>query len=141
MSWLSNLMSSGIENVVSSVGDAIDKNVTSDEEKLILKNQLKEIELRAGLESENQYLKHEAEITERWKSDNEHAVTRLVRPISYGAMLVLFVIIVGFDGNVGEFKVNKEYIPVLQGLLTTMTIAYFGSRGLEKITKNMKKQD
>ena len=40
MSWFTDLFSSGVSEVVDSVGEAIDKLVTSDEEKGLLKIQL-----------------------------------------------------------------------------------------------------
>ncbi len=46
-----------------------------------------------------------------------------------------------FDGNVGEFNVNQAYIPMLETILVTVTIAYFGSRGVEKVTKTVKDSD
>lgn len=79
------------------------------------------------------------EVTKRAVSDNEHTVTRLVRPITYAAMFVMFLFMVFLDGNIGEFKIQEQYIPVIQSLFSTMTIFYFGSRGAEKITKLIKK--
>ncbi len=58
----------------------------------------------------------EKTVTERWKSDNEHSITRLVRPISYGFILVLFAIMVLGDGN-WNMSINEAYIPVIQSLL------------------------
>tara|TARA_R110000744_G_scaffold225961_2_gene344344 strand:- start:1144 stop:1617 length:474 start_codon:yes stop_codon:yes gene_type:complete len=75
------------------------------------------------------------QITARLKSDNEHIVTRLVRPVAYGAMFMLFMFIVLLDGNLGEFQIKAQYIPVIQSLFGTMTMFYFGSRGVEKIAK------
>ena len=78
------------------------------------------------------------ELTERLKSDNEHNITRLVRPITYGLMFILFISIVILDGNIGEFVIKTSYIPVIESLFTTMTVFYFGSRGLEKMMKTFK---
>lgn len=139
MTWLTSLFSDGAAKLVDSVGTAIDKLVTSDEEKLILKNELGKITSTFNLEIEKMSIEAEKEITKRWTSDNEHAITRLVRPISYTLVLILFGSIVIADGNLGEFVVNKAYIPVLETLLATMTIAYFGSRGVEKTMKHFKK--
>tara|TARA_R110002072_G_scaffold71234_1_gene171062 strand:- start:1096 stop:1569 length:474 start_codon:yes stop_codon:yes gene_type:complete len=75
------------------------------------------------------------QITARLKSDNEHIVTRLVRPVAYGAMFMLFMFVVLLDGNLGEFQIKAQYIPVIQSLFGTMTMFYFGSRGAEKIAK------
>ena len=138
MNWLASIFSSGASTLVESVGNAIDKLSTSDEEKLILKNQLQESMNSFGVTIETKAIEFEQEITKRWTSDNEHTITRLVRPISYTSVLVLFGAIVLADGNIGEFTVNKSYIPVLETLLSTMTIAYFGSRGLEKTVKHFK---
>ena len=80
------------------------------------------------------------EVTKRLESDNEHNVTRLVRPISYGAMFILYMACIFFDGNLGEFQIKEQYIPSITSLFSTMTIFYFGSRGLEKIMKTVNKK-
>jgi len=131
MSWLSEIFSSSASAIVDSVGNAIDKLVTSDEEKLQLKNELVKIQLEATLKANEQANEAENQITERWKSDNEHIVTRLVRPLSYAWVIFLFTTVIIGDGNFG-FSVKDAYIPVLETLLTTMTIAYFGARTIEK---------
>ena len=53
------------------------------------------------------------EVTKRLSSDNEHNVTRLVRPVSYGAMFILYMSFIFFDGNLGEFQIREQYIPCL----------------------------
>ena len=79
------------------------------------------------------------EVTKRLSMDNEHAVTRLIRPVLTGSMFIMFLACVFFDGNLGEFTIDKAYIPVIQSLFGTMTIFYFGSRGIEKVMKTFKK--
>ena len=85
---------------------------------------------------ESKSLEYEKEITKRWESDSEHTITRLVRPVSFIAVLCLFGVMVLFDGNVGEISIKSAYIPVIETLLATMTISYFGSRGVEKTMKS-----
>ena len=80
------------------------------------------------------------EVTKRLESDNEHNVTRLVRPISYAAMFILYMACIFFDGNLGDFQIKEQYIPSITSLFSTMTIFYFGSRGLEKIMKTVNKK-
>ena len=80
------------------------------------------------------------EVTKRLSSDNEHNVTRLVRPVSYAAMFVLYMSCIFFDGNLGEFQIREQYIPSITSLFSTMTIFYFGSRGLEKVMKTVNKK-
>jgi len=135
MSWFSGLVADGVSGVVDSVGKALDSLITSDDErnkaKIILEKQMQDFKLKM-VENSNEF---EKEITKRWESDNEHIITRLVRPISYISILVLFGSVVLSDGNIGNFRVNGAYIPVLETLLTTMTIAYFGGRTFEKHTR------
>lgn len=137
MSWFSSIFSSGIDKVVDSVSNGLDKLFTSDEEKLILANKKLEIENQVKLAMEQFLLDNEKEITERWKSDNEHIITRLVRPLSYAWVVVLFSVVMIGDNALG-LHVKDAYIPVLETLLTTMTVAYFGSRGIEKGIKHFK---
>ena len=134
MSWLTDIFSSSASAIVDSVGTAIDKLVTSDEEKLQLKNELVKIQLEATLKANEQANEAEMQITERWKSDNENLLTRAVRPFSYTWVIVLFSTMILTDGNIGQFKINTAYIPVIETLLVTMTVAYFGSRGFEKVS-------
>ena len=110
------------------LGDAIrgDKSINQPDKSILLQ------------EMENDMIEM-VEVTKRLSMDNEHTITRLIRPVSYAAMFVLFMSLVLFDGNMGTFTVDKAYVPVIQSLFGTMTIFYFGSRGVEKIMKTFKK--
>tara|TARA_R110002153_G_scaffold46734_1_gene131920 strand:- start:320 stop:796 length:477 start_codon:yes stop_codon:yes gene_type:complete len=123
-------LASGITGIkqLSSLGDVIrgDKDLTPEDKTLLLQ------------EMENDMIEM-VEVTKRLGMDNEHTITRLVRPVSYGAMFILFLSVVLLDGNIGTFRVEPLYIPVIQSLFGTMTIFYFGSRGIEKIMKTFKK--
>ena len=135
MSWFTSIFSNGVDKVVDSVAKGIDSLVTSDEERLLANNILEKIKSEALIQSETIGMDYEKEITKRWTSDNEHIVTRLVRPISYIFVLALFGFIIIFDGNIGEFKIANAYYTIIETLLITMTLAYFGSRGYEKVSK------
>ena len=109
------------------LGTAIrgDKNLSEPDKSILLQ------------EMENDMIEM-VEVTKRLGMDNEHTITRLVRPVTYGAMFLMFLACVFFDGNLGEFTIDKAYVPVIQSLFGTMTIFYFGSRGLEKVMKTFK---
>lgn len=134
MSWFSNIFSSSVGTVIDSVGNAIDNLVTSDEEKLKLKNELVKIEAKTKLKEQELEVQFEKEVTQRWVSDNDHWFTRLVRPLSYFWVVFFFTFIMLGDSNFG-FNIRDSYIPVIETLLITMTIALFGSRGVEKIIR------
>ena len=138
MSWFTDLFSSGIDKVVTSVGNVIDNLHTSDQEKALIKLELEREMNRLKVQAMEKQAEYDKEITARWKSDNEHTITRLVRPISFVFVLSIFSIVIFTDGNIGQFQINPAYIPVIEGLLYTMVVAYFGSRGAEKISKTVK---
>lgn len=141
MSWFTELFSSGIDKVVSAVGDAADKLITSDEERLTLKNELALIEAKAKLEGLKTTLdaeqKLEAEVTERWQADasSDTVLAKQVRPFSLIYLLLFMTIIIVTD-SIGslDFDVKDAYIDLIEALLVTVFIAYFGSRGLEKVS-------
>tara|TARA_R110002074_G_scaffold120058_3_gene253531 strand:+ start:37 stop:441 length:405 start_codon:yes stop_codon:yes gene_type:complete len=107
----------------------IDEVVTSKEEKLVLKAKLKELETN--------YTKVvEDNITQRWQADaNSSLLARNIRPASLIFLLFIFVVISFCDGNLGEFTLADGYKEIYSSLLLVAFSAYFGSRGLEKITK------
>ena len=113
---------------LSTLGNAIrgDKNLPEEDKTILLQ------------EMENDMIEM-VEVTKRLQIDSEHAITRMIRPVSYAAMFVLFMSVVLLDGNLGAFTIDKAYVPVIQSLFGTMTIFYYGSRGLEKISRTIKK--
>ncbi len=133
MSFLSYIPFIG--KVVDRVFGIVDQ-VVEDKDKA---NYLKaEIEKELLINSKEELVTEFEEVTERWKSDNEHLITRLIRPLSYGFVLIVFTVIMFLDGNVAGFKIDKSYLPIIQSLLITMTVAYFGGRTGEKIVKHFK---
>ncbi len=125
----------GVEDILPNNGAlGILKNVISKDDTIPQQDKDIALELLKQDEIEMQ------EVTKRLQSDNEHNITRLVRPISYGAMFILYMACIFFDGNLGEFQIKEQYIPSITSLFSTMTIFYFGSRGLEKIMKTVNKK-
>ncbi len=136
---LSSLFTGGIDSVIDSVTNLINTTFTSDDERNKAKNELTKIRQNAHIKAIKLSNEYEANISKRWLSDNEHFITRLVRPLIVVFLYILFGAVILTDGNIGEFKINASYIPVLQTLLVTVTVAYFGSRGVEKTAKIFKK--
>jgi hypothetical protein len=132
---LTSLFTSSIDKVIDSVSNLINDNFTSDDERNTAKNALAKIKAEANLQAQQTANQYEAELTKRLQSDNEHLVTRLVRPAVVVFLYVLFGGILLFDGNIGGFAINPLYITSITSLLGTVTGFYFGSRGAEKIAK------
>lgn len=146
MSWFTDLFTGGVDKVVSAVGDAADKLITSDEERLTLKNELALIEVKAKLEAQAEAneaeQKLESEITERWKSDmsSDDPWAKKVRPLSLIYLLGFMSVIILTDSTEWfSFDVKESYVNLIETLLVTVFVAYFGSRGIEKVMQIRRK--
>ena len=131
MSWVSEVFSSSVGTVIGEVGEAIDSLVTSDEERLTLKNKLVEIQgaqKLAEVELENKY---ETEISKRNTDDQIHGnfLTKSIRPIFL--VWVMFIITVIVFGGMAGFAIPDVYVPAVFGLAGAAVTFFFGSKGIE----------
>jgi len=125
--WLSG-------GVIKEVGDVIDKLTTTEEERLEVKKQIQQI-------LEDADSKAQLEVSKRWEADmkSDSFLSKNIRPMVLIYLTVIFTVCAFFDGNVGEFIIAEEYIPIFQTLLVTVYGAYFVGRTWEKaksITNN-----
>ena len=112
-----------------SVGNIVDNVVTTDEERLQLKANLKEIVAKAEANAQEQ-------VTRRWEADAKAGwLPANIRPLTLAFLNMIFVIISFFDGNIGGFELNPIYAPIYQTLLMVVYSAYFAGRSIEKIKK------
>ena len=78
------------------------------------------------------------EITKRWGMDStsDSWLSKNVRPLVLVYLMVFMTFIIFSDSKVlWEFDVKEGYISLLESLLVTVVVAYFGSRGMEKYQK------
>lgn len=117
-------------NVIKEVGDVIDKLTTTKEEKLEAQRLITEILEKADKEAQEQ-------VTARWQADmqSDSFLSKNIRPLVLIYLTVIFTVLCFFDGNIGEFKISEEYIPIFQSLLITVYGAYFVGRTWEKAKK------
>ena len=125
--WLSG-------GVIKEIGNVLDNLTTSEEEKLEIKKQVQQILEDADTKAQEQ-------VSSRWASDmqSDSFLSKNIRPMVLIYLTVIFSSLAFFDGNVGEFKIAEEYIPIFQTLLVTVYGAYFVGRTWEKaksITNN-----
>ena len=118
--WLSG-------GVIKEIGNVIDKLTTTEEERLEVKKQIQQI-------LEDADTKAQLEVSKRWEADmkSDSFLSKNIRPIILIYLTVIFTSLAFFDGNIGEFVLAKEYIPIFQTLLVTVYGAYFVGRTLEK---------
>jgi hypothetical protein len=123
-------------SVIKEVGEVLDNLTTTKEEKLEAQRLITEILEKADKEAQEQ-------ITERWKADmaSDSKLAKNIRPMVLIYLTFIFTVCAFFDGNVGEFKIAEEYIPIFQTLLVTVYGAYFVGRTWEKAQKITNKKD
>ena len=126
MDILTNLFS----GLFKSAEGILDTTITNKEELQIVKNELQRILNDAEKNAQIQ-------VTDRWKSDmqSDNKLSKNIRPATLIFMTVAFVIISVFDGNLGQFQINPDFIPVYEILLMSIYGAYFIGRTIQKIKK------
>ena len=75
------------------------------------------------------------EISKRWESDmkSDSWLSKNTRPLSLIFLSVMTVAFIWVDSHHEiSFTVEQEWIGLLKTLITTVYVAYFGSRGAEK---------
>ena len=133
MSWFTSILSGGVDKIVDSVGTAVDRIVTSDEERLILKNELAKIQLEAKQKQGELELQFDKEISERHKNDmnSDSWLSKNIRPLTLIYILTMYSLLSISSGF--NFVVTEAYVSLLgQWGMLIMTF-YFGGRTLEKI--------
>jgi hypothetical protein len=128
MKKILNLITGGL---LKDIGKVIDDLTTSEEERLEAKRRLQELLEKADSDAQQQ-------VTERWKFDmqSDSFLSKNIRPLIMVFLTAMFTLLAFTDGNIGQFSIQKEYIPIFQTLLVTVYGAYFVGRTWEKGKKN-----
>ena len=83
-------------------------------------------------------------VSERWQYDmqSDSWLSKNTRPLALIYLTVCMTLFIVFDSIHMLFDMKAAWIDLLQTLLVTVYVAYFGSRGAEKvfINKNKNKQ-
>ena len=77
----------------------------------------------------------ESQITRRWESDmkSDSWLSKNTRPMALIFLSIMAIAFIWVDSHHEiSFTVEQEWIELLKQLLTTVYVAYFGSRGFEK---------
>jgi len=124
MAILTNILG----NLLGKADKIVDEVITSQEEKMQLKNELQKI-------IQEQEALIEQEVTKRWESDNLQSswLPRNIRPLVLAWLVVSTTLLIFIDAGAIDFVVDDEWKSTITAILTITIGAYFGSRGLEKI--------
>ena len=74
------------------------------------------------------------EVSKRWESDmkSDSWLSKNTRPMSLIFLTISMVFLILLDSFEWNFSVSAGWVDLLQTLLVTVYVAYFGSRGAEK---------
>ena len=77
------------------------------------------------------------EVSSRWRADmkSDSWLSKNTRPLALVFLTTSSVFMMAVDSFHLQFDVDDAWINLLKTLLVTVYVAYFGSRGAEKITK------
>ena len=138
MSWFTKLFSGGVTELVSSVGDTIDKLVTSDEERMQLKNELSQ-QVNDFRKSQMSHIESmEKQVSDRHKADmaSDSWLSKNVRPIMLIFIMVTTMVFAWATtfADLTEMQVAtlNGWLPLLQNVLLGFVSFYVGGRSLEK---------
>tara|TARA_R110001599_G_scaffold298873_3_gene503697 strand:- start:173 stop:562 length:390 start_codon:yes stop_codon:yes gene_type:complete len=122
------LLTSIFSKLLGDSSKIIDEVITSQEEKLILKNELEKI-----INANRSII--EQEVSKRWQADmqSDSWLSKNIRPMVLAFLVFSTVLMIFIDSGTIVFLVEDKWVDLLQIVLITVIGAYFGSRGLEKI--------
>jgi hypothetical protein len=74
------------------------------------------------------------EVSKRWESDmkSDSWLSKNTRPMSLIFLTLSMILLIILDSFEWSFSVSAPWVNLLQTLLVTVYVAYFGSRGAEK---------
>ncbi len=138
MSFITDIFSSSVGTVVDSVGSAIDKLVTSDAEKLALKNELIKIQTDAKLKEQEIDIQYAMEATKRQSNDmqSDSWLSKNIRPMTLIFILVMYSLLSISSGF--EFEVTESYVSLLGEWGMLIMSFYFSGRTIEKVSSIIK---
>lgn len=122
----------GSGNISGAISDTITllNGSNNDEAKTLLDELVirkKEIEL-------DYYRVMNENVSKRWESDmiSDSWLSKNVRPLTLLYLLLVFSILVIFDSIENSFEVKIGWVSLIESLLITVVVAYFGGRSYEK---------
>lgn len=122
--------------ILESVGDVLpDKGVLGIVKNLIDKDKsLPPQDKETALALLNQDTIEMQEVTKRWSSDmvSDSWLSKNTRPLALIYLTIITTLMIIVDSTAVNFEVKPTWVTLLETLLVTVYIAYFGSRGVEK---------
>jgi len=139
MGLLGSIIGNGAGALIKNISDVVDKFVTTKGEKEQAKKELQELIY-------NHEAAMEQELTKRQQADmaSDSWLSKNVRPLTLMFLTLMTVILAYltiFFLPAAKVTLLTPWIDILKQLLEVVFVFYFGSRGFEKVTSIIKKQN
>jgi|TARA_B110000285_G_scaffold173267_1_gene194129 hypothetical protein len=134
----------GKSGVVNSIANVLpDKGLLGMVKNLIKSDkELTPVDKETALKLLEQDMIEMQEVTKRWAADmmSDSWLSKNTRPLSLIFLTVMTIALIWVDShNYVDFTVSEEWIGLLKTLTITVYVAYFGSRGAEKVGSIVRK--
>ena len=125
--------------VLQAIGDVLPDQGTLGMVKNIISSdtKIKVVDKEQAMKLIEQDIAEMIEVSNRWRSDmkSDSWLSKNTRPLALMFLTTSTVFMMAVDSFHLQFDVDEAWINLLKTLLVTVYVAYFGSRGAEKITK------
>jgi len=132
-------LSSKAPKILNALGDVLPNQGTLGLVKNLISsdNKIKAVDKEQAMKLIEQDIAEMKEVSSRWKSDmkSDSWLSKNTRPLALIFLTASAVLMMSIDSFHLQFNVDEAWISLLKTLLITVYVAYFGSRGAEKITK------
>jgi len=132
-------LSSKAPKILNALGDVLPNQGTLGLVKNLISsdNKIKAIDKEQAMKLIEQDIAEMKEVSSRWRSDmkSDSWLSKNTRPLTLIFLTGSAVFMMSIDSFHLQFEVDEAWISLLKTLLVTVYVAYFGSRGAEKITK------
>ena len=132
-------LASKAPRVLSALGDVLPNQGTLGLVKNLISsdNKIKAIDKEQAMKLIDQDIAEMKEVSSRWGSDmkSDSWLSKNTRPLALAFLTVSAVFMMAIDSFHLQFDIDESWVNLLKTLLVTVYVAYFGSRGAEKITK------
>ena len=135
-------LASKAPKVLTAIGDILPDQGTFGVVKNIITSdsKIKAVDKEQALKLIEQDLQELKEISGRWRADmkSDSWLSKNTRPLTLIYLTFASTTLIIIDSFHTKFDVDTAWVELLKTLLITVYVAYFGSRGAEKITNNKK---
>ena len=132
-------LASKAPKVLDAIGDILPNQGTLGVVKNLITsdNKIKPADKEQAMKLIEQDLQELKEVSSRWRADmkSDSWLSKNTRPLALIFLTASAVFMMAVDSFHLQFQVDEAWISLLKTLLVTVYVAYFGSRGAEKITK------